>query len=202
MKKRAKILGALFVVLALTSSAVALSKSELLQGKFGTSTGVTLPDLVPVPTATSLLLTGEVGLDSAGNVVDYNVTFDSTCAIRNTGGKIAFGTSFSWCHFLHPSSAGDHILSNPELFSLFLRPSATLAYTATRTDVTYGEDEVDSVLFDFFQGIYDGGGTAKMPVDHKLDYDSTVNILESNETNNLSRQWIVVTDAGITWVVR
>lgn len=206
MKKRAKILSAIFVVLAITSSAVALSKGELLQGRFGTSgtSGVSLPDLVPVPTATSLLFTGEVGVDSAGNVVDYDVTFDSKCAIRNTGGKIASGTSFSWCHFLYSTSAGDIIFSNPELFSLFLRSSTTLAYTATRTDVGDDSGEFDyyATYLDFFQDLYDGGGTMKMPVDHKLDYDSTFFVLKSDETNNLSRQWIVLTDDGISWVTR
>ncbi len=152
-----------------------------------------LPDLIPDLSPTSYSISGEVGLDATGTVIDLDIVMDLQCGIENIGTGTASGMSYSNCVFLQsPSySVGAAYLVD----TISLAPSTTTTYTKSYpvTDISF---------INFLQEIYDTG-TYTLTVEHKTDYArSSFVIEESDETNNTATETINVDASGITWVTR
>ena len=151
-----------------------------------------LPDLVPDLSVTSYSVSGEVGIDETGTVVDLDIVIDLQCGIENIGTATASGTSYYLCRFLlDPSYTLGHVLVGE---NLSLAPGSTATYTKTIMSKS-----ISSI--DFLQEIYDTG-TYTLTVQHEADYASTYFIEESDETNNSETQTFDLDASGITWVVR
>lgn len=157
--------------------------------------GVALPDLIPDLSATSFSISGEVGVDASGNVVDVDVIFDTQCGIENTGFVDASGTSYNQCFFLNGSSQ----VGRPRLAgSLSLAAGSSSTFTKSY-DIIDSSSPITSA--DLFQALYDTGSYT-LTVSHETDYATTYFIEESDETNNNETETITIDDSGITWVVR
>ena len=160
-----------------------------------------LPDLVADLSATSLSISGEVGVDATGAVVDADVVIDGQCGIKNIGDVTASGSNYNSCFFNYYSAVdGVGALGDLRLAGV-LSLAAGSAITVTDTwSYTYSEPP-STYVGEFVQELSDMG-FATLSVTHQTDYATTKFIEESDETNNDETESIAVDDSGITWVLR
>jgi hypothetical protein len=193
MKKTKIVLGVLALTV-LVGSGLVLSNGDFLQGAFPSSF-TKLPDLVPAPNSTAITLSGEVGVDSTGQVIDMNLTQNDTCGILNQGKATASGRQYSRCAFSYGSYGSMGTPRDSNTLSLAVNGIETFSQSYTLAETSYDP------YMDFLQEIHDTGSAA-VTVLYSIDYASTANIAESDETNNTLTQNTRAYGTGITWVTR
>lgn len=184
----------------LAGGAFAFSNSSQLQGSFSSAKGSGLPDLTSDMSNTSYLVSGSGTVDSSGNVVSIDIVGIGNCGIKNNSPIAASGTQYTTCTFSVPTPSGSTMsLTRPNLAGvLSLAPNAFVTFTKTSSVTPSAMSMPDYLIF--AQPLYNTGAS-RVTVTYAVDYATTYNIAEANETNNTPSAVIAVDGSGITWTV-
>lgn len=167
---------------------------------------VSLPDLVGDEASTTFSISGEVFVDSSGEVVGYDITENTACGIRNDGYATASGPSYYSCHIYNGSVLFATTSSLSE--DIDLAPGEILVFNEANDITTITEDlehpvYLNSTLVTILDALY-ADGSLSMTVQYYID--TAVNsrvITESDETNNQPSYTITVVDNSlITWTIQ
>lgn len=160
---------------------------------------VSLPDLVADEGSNSLSISGEVFVNSAGDVWSYDTIAISTCGIRNDGSATASGPSTQRCNF-SKTYVMPYNLGSPSSASsdLDLAPGEIVAF-----DYTYNiVGDSSTPYISFLQTLYDSG-SIDVTIEYDIDYLSSSGVItEADETNNEPSYTLTIDDALITWTIQ
>jgi hypothetical protein len=161
---------------------------------------VSLPDLVANEAATTFSVSGEVLVNSSGEVWSYDVTTTTTCEVLNDGSATASGPSYQDCD-AYETGDYSYIFGNPQTSSedIDLAPGEVVTFDRSLDF----DGTSDAYVISFLQTLYDSSGSISVTILYKIDNAANSRVItESDETNNTPSYTLSVDDSLITWTVQ
>lgn len=203
MKSKTGLVVAGLLVVGIAAGAVFYANGSDLQGRMGkkpkSGSGVvvdtTLPDLIPDPAKTTLLVTGSGVIDSSGVVVSVDLTFTGTCGLKDNGPNAVSGTQNTDCSFNLPSEDSTTVLS---VASGNLSGEISMAGGDAVDFEASGTLDASSTAdyLMFLQPLHDTF-ISKIVAEYGIDTGMTIS--EVDEFNNKFRHDIIVDGSAVVW---